>query len=78
MHFLQRPRDSYPSDLTDDQWLILEPLLPPPHVKRGRPREVDMRDVINALLYLDRSGCQWDILPHDLPAKSIAYEYFSH
>jgi putative transposase len=69
-------RKPYPSDLTDEQWVILEPLIPPAK-HGGRDREVDMREVIDALLYLDRSGCQWDMLPHDLPPKSTVYDYFS-
>ena len=43
----------------------------------GRPREVDFREVLNAILYLNRSGCQWDMLPHDLPPKSTVYDYFA-
>jgi putative transposase len=69
-------RKAYPSDLTDEQWEILEVVIPP--AKRGgRPRAVNMREIINALLYQQRSGCQWDMLPHDLPAKSTVYEYFA-
>jgi putative transposase len=68
-------RKPYPSDLTDAQWEIVRPLIPV--FKVGRPREVDMREVLNAILYLNRSGCQWDMLPHDLPAKSTVYEYFA-
>ena len=67
-------RKPYPSDLTDEQWAILEPLIPVNTT--GRPREVDMREVLNAIVYLNRSGCQWDMLPHDLPAKSTVYDYF--
>jgi putative transposase len=67
-------RKPYPSDLTDAQWEIVHPLIPVYTV--GRPREVDMREVVNTILYLNRSGCQWDMLPHDLPAKSTVYEYF--
>lgn len=71
-------RKSYPSDLTDAQWAILEPLVPPALTQRGgRPREVSMREIINTILYLNRSGCQWDMLPHDLAPKSTAYEYFA-
>lgn len=69
-------RKPYPSDLTDDQWELIEPLIPKQR-KRGRPREVDMREVLNAMLYLSRSGCQWDMLPHDLPSKSSVYDYFA-
>lgn len=68
-------RKPYPSDLTDAQWAIIEPLIPVPMT--GRPREVAMREVLNAIFYLNRSGCQWDMLPHDLPAKSTVYDHFA-
>jgi putative transposase len=68
-------RKPYLSDLTDEQWEILQPLIPVNHV--GRPRKVDMREVINTILYLNRSGCQWDMLPHDLLPKSTVYDYFA-
>jgi putative transposase len=71
-------RKPYPSDLTDEQWAILEPLIPPARQNRGgRPREVKMREIVNAIFYVNRSGCQWDMLPHDLLPKSTVYEYFS-
>jgi putative transposase len=61
--------------MTNDQWAIFEPLIP---VNRmGRPRKVDTREVLNAIFYLTRSGCQWDMLPHDLPAKSTVYDHFA-
>src|SRR5689334_14319505 len=69
-------RKPYPSDLTDEQWAILEPLSPPAK-HGGRRRKVDMREVINTLLYIDRAGCQWDMLPHDLASRGTAYDYFS-
>ena len=69
-------RRAYPSDLTDAQWTILEPLIPASK-HGGRPREVNMREVINTILYLNRTGCQWDMLPHDLLPKSTVYEYFA-
>jgi putative transposase len=68
-------RKPYPSDMTDDQWAIIEPLIPVHTV--GRPRTNDMREVLNAIFYLNRSGCQWDMLPHDLPAKSTVFNHFS-
>lgn len=77
MRFPPPPRQSYPSDLADEQWSLLEPLLPAEVEGLGRPREVDFREVINAILYLNRSGCQWDMLPHDLPPKSTVYDYFA-
>jgi putative transposase len=69
-------RKPYLTDLTNDQWDILRPLIPPAK-PGGRPREVDMREVINTILYLNRTGCQGDMLPHDLLPKSTVYEYFS-
>ena len=78
MRFKTSPRKTYPSDLTNDQWNVLEPLLPPtPTDGLGRPREVDLREVINAILYINRTGCQWDMLPHDLLPKSTVYGYFA-
>jgi putative transposase len=71
------PRKAYPSDLTDGQWAILEPLIPAARTAGGgRPREVDMREVVNTIFYLNRTGCQWDMLPHDLLPKSTVYDYF--
>jgi putative transposase len=69
-------RKPYPSDLTDDQWFLLEISIPDSK-PGGRPRSTNLREVINAILYLNRTGCQWDMLPHDLPPKSTVYEYFS-
>jgi len=68
-------RKPYPSDLTDAQWTLIEPLLPPPPTV-GRPRLHGLREIVNAIFYLNRSGCQWDILPHDLPPRSTVYDYF--
>jgi putative transposase len=68
-------RKPYPSDLSDDQWAILEPLIPPAK-PGGAPRTVNMREVLNTLFYQSRAGCQWDMLPHDLVPKSTAYDYF--
>ncbi len=72
-------RKVYPSDLTDEQWAIVEPMIPPAKQspRGGRPREVDMREVLNTIFYLNRSGCQWDMLPHDLLPKSTVYDYFA-
>lgn len=67
-------RKPYPSDMTDEQWAIAEPLIPVSAL--GRPREVEMREVLNAIFYQARSGCQWDMLPHDLPPKSTVNDYF--
>jgi putative transposase len=72
-------RKKYISDLTDAQWAIVEPMIPPAKqsTRGGRPRKVDMREVLNTLFYLNRSGCQWEMLPHDLLPKSTVYDYFS-
>jgi len=69
-------RERYKTDLTDEQWAVIEPLLPPA-TPAGRPREVDLREVVNTLLYQARTGVQWDYLPHDLAPKSTAYDYFA-
>lgn len=69
-------RKAYPTDLTDEQWAILEPLIPPAK-PGGRPRTVDMREVFNGILYVLRTGCQWEMLPHDLPPSATVYYYFS-
>ena len=68
-------RKPYPSDLTDEEWAIVEPLIPVN--KMGRPRTNKIREIINTLLYLKRSGCPWDMIPHDLPPKSTVYNYFA-
>jgi putative transposase len=69
-------RKPYPSDLTDAQWPVLQPLLPPAK-PGGRPRTVDLREVVNTLFYQARTGCQWDYLPHDLVAKGTVWDYFT-
>src|SRR3954453_100932 len=67
-------RKPYPSDMTDGQLAIVLPLIPVSRV--GRPREVEIREVRNAIFYVNRSGCQWDMLPHDFPPKSTVYDSF--
>ncbi|WP_088253377.1 IS5 family transposase [Fimbriiglobus ruber] len=69
-------RKPYPTDLTDLQWEIIQVVLPAAR-PGGRPRSVDLREVLNAIVYVNRSGCQWSMLPHDFPAKSTVYEYFA-
>lgn len=65
----------YPSDLTDTEWGILGPLIPPAK-PGGRKRTVDIREIINAILYLLRTGCAWRMLPHDFPKWQTVYTYF--
>jgi transposase len=67
---------NYHSDLTDEQWALIEPLLPP-EPGGGRPRKTDLRDVLDAILHLLRTGCQWRYLPGDLPPKSTVWRYFN-
>lgn len=69
-------RKPYKTDLTDAQWTIIKPLIPPAK-PGGRPRETDMREVLNTLLYQARTGCQWELLPHDLLPKSTVWDYFA-
>lgn len=64
----------YPSDLTDAEWAMVQPLIPP--AKRGgRRRSVDLREVLNTIFYVLSTGCQWNALPTDLVPKSTAYDY---
>jgi putative transposase len=68
-------RNPYPSDLTDEQWSLIESHIPD-EKPGGRPRSVDRREIINAILYLNRTGCSWRMLPHDLPAWSTVHYYY--
>jgi transposase len=71
------PRSAYPSDLTDAQWALLEPLLcERDSVGPGRPASVPLREILNALLYIKQAGCPWRYLPHDLPPRSTVHYYF--
>jgi transposase len=68
-------RPAYPSDLTDAQWRVLDPLIPAAK-PGGRPRSADMREVVNAILYVARNGTTWRALPHDFPPWRTVYHYF--
>jgi len=65
----------YPSDLTDEQWPLLQPLLPRA-AKNCRPRKTELREVVNAIFYLNRAGCPWRMLPRDFPPWRTVYNYF--
>jgi transposase len=65
----------YPSDLTEAEWALVAPFVPPAR-RGGRKREVNVREVINAIFYVLSTGCQWNALPKDLPPKSTAHDYF--
>jgi putative transposase len=68
-------RKAYPSDVTDAEWQVLAPLLPPTKT-RGRRRRVNLREIVDAIFYVLRTGCQWDYLPHDFPPADTVYGYF--
>ena len=70
-----RKSQRYPSDLSEAEWALVAPLIPP--AKRGgRKRTVDVREVLNGIFYVLSTGCQWGALPKDLPPKSTVYDYF--
>ncbi len=68
-------RNPYPSDLTDEQWLLIETQIPP-EKPGGRHRTANMREVVNGILYLNRTGCAWRLLPHDLPPWGTVHYYY--
>ena len=72
-------RHGYDSDLSDDQWHLVRELIPPVlsnHSTGGRPAKYDRREILNAILYVTRTGCQWRMIPHDLPSWKSVYRYF--
>jgi len=69
-------RKTYPTDLSDKQWKLLETMLPPPNLV-GRKRQINLRRIFDALCYLARSGCQWRMLPKEFPKWQTVYYYFS-
>lgn len=68
-------RKRYPSDLTNAEWQIIEPLIPPAK-PGGHPRTVDIREIVNTILYLVTAGCQWNYLPHDLANRNTVAGYY--
>jgi transposase len=70
-----RSKLRYPSDLTDDEWGLVEPLIPPGKTGGGK-RTVIMRELVNCLIHILSTGCQWRAIPKDLPPKSSVYDYF--
>jgi len=71
-----RDRLRYPSDLTDEEWAVVEPLIPPGR-RGGGKRRVNMREVVNGVMYILSTGCQWRYLPKDLPPRSTVHYYLS-
>lgn len=72
-------KKEYPTNLNDTQWNRIKPYLPQPNLRpnRGRPTSVDYRDILNGILYVLRTGCQWEMLPHDFPPAKTVYHYFN-
>ena len=71
-----RDKLRYPSDLTDEEWALIEPLIPPAK-HGGRPRRVVVREVMNGVMYVLSTGCQWRYLPKDLPPRSTVHDYLT-
>jgi putative transposase len=72
-------RTAYSTDLTDEQWVLIEPSFPVVQRddgRNGRPREYSYREILNGILYVVRSGGAWDLLPHDLPPRHTCYHYY--
>jgi len=69
-------RKQYKSDLSDKEWEVIKPHIPAGK-RGGRPRTVEMREVLNAIFYVVKTGCQWAMLPHDFPPKGTVYHYFN-
>jgi len=72
-------RKAYSTDLTDEQWKLLEPFFPPVHRqdgRNGRPRVHSYREILNGIFYIVRAGCAWHLLSHDLPSPATCYHYF--
>jgi len=70
-----RSKLRYPSDLADEEWAHVEPLIPPAR-RGGAKRTVSVREVVNGLMYVLSTGCQWRAIPKDLPPRSTVYDYF--
>jgi transposase len=71
-----RDKLRYPSDLTNEEWSLVEPVIPPAK-HGGRKREVEVREVVNGIMYVLSTGCQWRYLPKDLPPKSTVHDYLT-
>ena len=69
---------AYPSDLTDKEWEVLQPLIPTRKTKRGRPREISFRQILNGIFYLNKEGCQWRAIPKEFGPWQTIYHYFRH
>ena len=68
-------RKIYATDLSDEEWNLLEPFFPKP-IPFGRPRTYSYREILNGVFHVLKTGCAWDRMPHDLPPKAMCYHYF--
>lgn len=73
---MTKDRKPYPSDLNDSEWQIIEPLIPE-EKPGGRPRTVDMREIMNGIFYINRGGCGWRMMPHEYPPWQTVYGYYN-
>jgi putative transposase len=69
-------RKAYKTDLTDAQWALIAPLMPPP-AKEGRPRKYELREILNAIFYLLDNGIKWQNMPHDFPPPGTVYYWYA-
>lgn len=67
---------NYATDLTDEQWAVIQPVVESPSEREGRPTEIDLRAIVNALRYMNRTGCQWRLIPADFPPRGSVRYYF--
>jgi len=72
---MTKSRQAYPVDLYDIEWSVIAPYLPGPRMT-GRPRENSWWEILNAIFYIQRSGCAWRMMPHDFPSRQTVYQYF--
>ena len=72
----ERSSNRYASDLTEREWALIQPFMPPPPTAQGRPRTTDLREVVNGVLYMASTGCQWRMLPKDFPPFTTVQNYF--
>ncbi|MFO1002798.1 MAG: transposase [Planctomycetaceae bacterium] len=70
-------RAAYPTDLSDSQWTLMEAFMPKIETARSQHRSEDLREVVDAILYINRAGCQWDMLPHDFPNYKTVNWYYN-
>lgn len=73
---MTKPRKAYPTDLNDTEYALIAPYLPKKKTRRGSPRIIPWREILNGIFYITRNGCSWSALPHDLPKCKTVYHYY--